>query len=113
MTDDQANRRAGLFFGLGAYLLWGVLPLYFKLLTMVPPIEIVANRIIWSLIFLGVLVMLWRRWGLIRAALGAGRVVLTLMLTAALIAANWLIYIWAVVNGHVLETSLGYYLNPL
>ena len=113
MTDEQTSRRAGLIFGLGAYLLWGVLPLYFKLLAIVPPIEIVANRILWSLIFLGVLVTLWRRWGAIRAAAGAGRIVLTLTLTAALIAANWLIYIWAVVHGHVLETSLGYYLNPL
>lgn len=113
MTLDQSNRRAGLIFGLGAYLLWGVLPLYFKLLTMVPPIEIVANRIIWSLIFLAVLVTLWRRWGAIRASVSSGRIVLILMLTAALIATNWLIYVWAVVRGHVLETSLGYYLNPL
>jgi chloramphenicol-sensitive protein RarD len=113
MTQDQSNRRAGLFYGLGAYLLWGVLPLYFKLLAMVPPIEIVANRILWSLIFLGILVTLWRRWGAIRAAISSGRVVLILMLTAALIATNWLIYVWAVVRGHVLETSLGYYLNPL
>lgn len=113
MSQDQSNRRAGLVFGLIAYLLWGVLPLYFKLLAMVPPIEIVANRIIWSLIFLGVLVTLWRRWGAIRAALSSGRILLVMMLTATLIAANWLIYVWAVVRGHVLETSLGYYLNPL
>ena len=113
MTDEHNHRRAGLGFGLGAYLVWGVLPLYFKLLKLVPPVEIVAHRILWSLILLALLVTLWRRWAAIRAALGAGRIVLTLMLTAALIAANWLIYIWAVVQGHVLETSLGYYLNPL
>jgi chloramphenicol-sensitive protein RarD len=113
MTDDLQQRRTGLLFGLGAYLAWGVLPLYFKLLTVVPAVEIVANRICWSLIFLCVLVTLWRRWGTIRAALAAGRVMLTLLLTALLIATNWLIYVWAVVNQHVLETSLGYYLNPL
>jgi chloramphenicol-sensitive protein RarD len=113
MSPDQSHRRAGVIFGLIAYLLWGVLPLYFKLLRVVPPIEIVANRIIWSLLFLAILVALWRRWGTIRAAFASGRVVLILMLTAALIATNWLIYVWAVVNGHVLETSLGYYLNPL
>ena len=113
MSPDQSNRRAGLVFGLVAYLIWGVLPLYFKLLAIVPPIEIVANRIIWSLILLAILVALWRRWASIRAALARPRVVLILILTAALIAANWLIYVWAVVNGHVLETSLGYYLNPL
>ncbi len=113
MTPDQSTRRAGFLLGLGAYLAWGVLPLYFKLLALVPPVEIVANRILWSLIFLGLLVTLWRRWGLIRAALSAGRILVTLTITAALIGTNWLIYIWAVVHGHVLETSLGYYLNPL
>src|SRR3954470_14777043 len=113
MTQDQSERRAGFGFGLGAYLLWGVLPLYFKLLAAVPPIEIVANRILWSLIFLAILVTLWRRWDGLRAAAGSGRIVLIMALTATLIAANWLIYVWAVVNDHVLETSLGYYLNPL
>src|SRR5436309_9497528 len=100
MSQDQGYRRAGLFFGLGAYLLWGVLPLYFKLLAMVPPIEIVANRIVWSLLFLGVLVTIRRRWAAIRAAISSGRIVLILLLTAALIATNWLIYVWAVVRGH-------------
>jgi chloramphenicol-sensitive protein RarD len=113
MSQDQGYRRAGLFFGLGAYLFWGVLPLYFKLLAIVPPIEIVANRILWSLIFLGILVTFRRRWSAIRAAISSGRIVLILLLTAALIATNWLVYVWAVVRGHVLETSLGYYLNPL
>src|SRR5436305_4276154 len=113
MTGDQGDRRAGFGFGLAAYLVWGVLPLYFKLLAAVPPIEIVANRILWSLIFLALLVTFWRRWTAVRAALGSGRILLVLALTATLIAANWLIYVWAVVQGHVLETSLGYYLNPL
>ena len=109
----QGNRRAGLWFGLGAYLLWGVLPLYFKLLKDVSPTEIVAHRILWSLVFLALLVWLWRRWPAIRAAASASRVMMTLAVTALLIAVNWLIYIWAVLNGHVLAGSLGYYLNPL
>jgi len=113
MTDDHGNRRAGLLFGLGAYLLWGFLPLYFKLLQGVASTEIVAHRILWSLVFLVLLVSLWRRWPAIRAALAASRVMMTLTVTALLIAANWLIYIWAVLNGHVLAGSLGYYLNPL
>lgn len=113
MGEAHSDRRAGLLFGLGAYLLWGVLPLYFKALVHVAPTEIVAHRILWSLIFLALLVTLWRRWSAIRAAVATGRVLLTLIVTALLIAVNWLVYIYAVVSGHVLEGSLGYYLNPL
>lgn len=111
--DAARDRRAGLIYGLSAYLLWGVLPLYFKALTHVSPGEILAHRIIWSLIFLGVLVTLWRRWTKVKAALASRRVFLTLVASALLIAVNWLVYIMAVVSGHVLEGSLGYYLNPL
>ena len=113
MADPHSSSRAGLTFGLGAYLLWGFLPLYFKLLTEVAPSEIVGHRIIWSLVFLAVLATLWRRWPGIRAAFATSRVLMTLTLTALLIGINWLIYIWAVINGHVLAGSLGYYLNPL
>jgi len=113
MTDEHRRSRAGLIFGLGAYTLWGFMPLYFKLLTPVSPTEIVAHRIVWSLLFLAGLVTLWRRWPAIRAAIGSARVMMILVVTAGLIAANWLIFIWAVVRGHVLEASLGYYLNPL
>ena len=104
-------RRAPL--GVGAYLLWGVLPLYFKLLTEVPPTEIVGHRIIWSVLFLAMLATIWRRWPAIRTAVTTSRVLMTLTVTAFLIAVNWLVYIYAVVNGHVLAGSLGYYLNPL
>ena len=113
MSDDGGMRRAGLLFGVGAYLLWGVMPLYFKLLTEVAPTEIVAHRILWSLVFLGLLASLSRRWSAIRAAASSGKVLTTLAITALLIAVNWLVYVYAVVSGHVLEGSLGYYLNPL
>lgn len=107
------RHRAGLYYGLGAYLAWGVMPLYFKALMHVRPGEILAHRILWSLVLLGGLVVLWRRWPRIRVALADRRVLLTLMATSALIAVNWLVYIIAIVTGHVLEGSLGYYLNPL
>lgn len=113
MTNDHARSRAGLFLGLGAYFLWGFLPLYFKLLANLLPTEIVAHRILWSLVFLAVLATVWKRWGTIREALRAPRVMAMLLATSVLIAGNWLVYIWAVLNGHVLEGSLGYYLNPL
>jgi chloramphenicol-sensitive protein RarD len=113
MSEDGSMRRAGLLYGVGAYLVWGVMPLYFKLLTEVAPTEIVAHRILWSLIFLGLLATVTRRWAAIRTAASSGRVLITLAITALLIAINWLVYVYAVVNGHVLEGSLGYYLNPL
>src|SRR5436305_12660693 len=109
MNQDHHDRRAGFGFGLGAYLVWGVLPLYFKQLAAVPPIEIVANRILWSLIFLALLVTPWRRRASVRAALAPVRILLILTLTAALIAVNWLLYVRAVVQRHGVETSLGYY----
>jgi chloramphenicol-sensitive protein RarD len=111
--ENRDTLRAGLLYGLGAYAIWGVLPLYFKLLADTAATEIVAHRIVWSLVFLVVLATLWRRWSGICAALTSRRVMAALLLTAALIAANWMIYIWAVINGHVLAGSLGYYLNPL
>lgn len=110
---EVQTRRAGLALGLGAYLLWGFLPLYFKALAHVDATEIVAHRILWSLLFLGALLTGFRRWPAVRTALGSRRVMLTLTASAALIGANWLIWVWAVNNGHVLAGSLGYYLNPL
>jgi chloramphenicol-sensitive protein RarD len=111
VTDNR--HRGGLVLGLGAYLLWGILPLYFKAVDHVGALEIVAHRIVWSLFFLAALVTWWKKWPGIRAALSTPRVVMTLALTACLIGVNWLVYIYAVVSGHVLEGSLGYYLNPL
>jgi chloramphenicol-sensitive protein RarD len=113
MTAEHMRTRAGLLLGLGAYVLWGVLPLYFKAIEGVAAAEIVAHRIVWSLIFLAALAILWRRLASIGAALRAPKLLATLGLTAILIAINWLVYIWAVLNGHVLAGSLGYYLNPL
>jgi chloramphenicol-sensitive protein RarD len=113
MTGSTDSRKGGIPLGLAAYAIWGFMPLYFKLLATVSPTEIVAHRILWSLVFLGVLATFWRRWGGIRAALGTRMVLFTLIVTACLIAINWLVYIHAIVSGQVLEASLGYYLNPL
>ncbi len=113
MAEDHSRRRAGLMLGVGAYLLWGVMPLYFKAIAEVAPTEIVAHRIVWSLVFLAALASLWRKWPAIRAAASTPQVLATLVVTALLIGINWLLFIYAVVSGHVLEASLGYYLNPL
>lgn len=114
IDPDAAQRhRAGLYYGLGAYFAWGVLPIYFKALSHVGAGEILAHRVVWSLVFLLALVTMFRRWGAIRIAIANRRVLLTLTATSVLIAINWLVYIIAVVTGHVLEGSLGYFLNPL
>ncbi len=113
MDAETRTRRTGFLLGLGAYATWGVLPIYFKAIDHVDAVEIVAHRVVWSLIFLAILATIARKWPGIQAALTTPRVLLTLLATSILIGANWLIWIWAVVSGHVLEGSLGYYLNPL
>lgn len=112
--DEAARRaRAGVGLGLGAYLMWGFLPLYFKAIDSVAPTETVAQRVLWSLILLAMLIVARRRWSALVAALRNPKAMRLLLVSALLIAGNWLLYIWAVVNDHVLETSLGYFLNPL
>ena len=113
MANDPARLRAGYLLGVGAYVLWGAMPLYFKALARVPATEIVAHRIVWSVLFLGLLATVSRRWPTIRAAFATPRVVMILVTTALLIGINWLVFIYSVVSAHMLEGSLGYYLNPL
>jgi chloramphenicol-sensitive protein RarD len=105
--------RKGVAFGLSAYLLWGFLPVYFKLLGEVLPTEVVAQRVLWSVLFLAGLIAARSRWLQLRTALADPRALGILAVSALLIGANWLIYIWAIGARHVLETSLGYFLNPL
>jgi chloramphenicol-sensitive protein RarD len=109
----ELEARKGVAFGLSAYLLWGFLPVYFKLLGDVAPTEVVAQRVVWSVLLLAGLIAAARRWPQLRAAFANPQALRILMLSALLIGANWLIYIWAIGARHVLETSLGYFLNPL
>ena len=104
--------RRGLALAVGAYAFWGVLPLYFHILTGVPALQVLAHRVVWSLILLVALVLALRRGGAMLAA-ARGKTLLLLIASAALIAINWLVYIWSVQHGHVLEASLGYFINPL
>ena len=114
-NPDPAVRsaRAGLLFGLAAYGIWGILPIYFKWLQAVPPIAIVAHRIVWSLLALALLVTLLKAWGEVRVAVRHRRTLALLTLSALLIGGNWLLYVYAINSGHILAGSLGYYLNPL
>jgi chloramphenicol-sensitive protein RarD len=105
--------RAGLLYGLAAYGLWGIMPIYFKWLKAVPSIDIVAHRIVWSLVALVVLVTVARAWDQVRAAVRDRKTLAILLLTSVLIGTNWLLYVYAINSGHILAGSLGYYLNPL
>jgi chloramphenicol-sensitive protein RarD len=107
------ERRAGIVAGLGAYGLWGVFPLYFPLLEPAGGVEIVAHRVLWSLLFVAVLLTVLRRWGQVVAVLHDRRSLLVLAAASVLIAANWLTFVYGVNSGHVVETSLGYFINPL
>ncbi|MFI5318369.1 MAG: EamA family transporter RarD [Myxococcota bacterium] len=104
---------AGVAAASAAYLLWGVLPAYWKLLGAVPPVEVLANRVLWSLLFTLALLGALGRLGDLRAALRSPRERLGLGAASVLIALNWGVFIWAVQAGRIVETSLGYYLNPL
>jgi chloramphenicol-sensitive protein RarD len=99
--------------GLTAYALWGLFPLYFPLLEPAGGLEIVAHRVLWSLLFVGILLTVVRRWSQVRALATDRRRLLVLAGAGLLIAVNWLVFVYGVNSGHVVETSLGYFINPL
>jgi chloramphenicol-sensitive protein RarD len=107
------ERRDGIAAGLSAYVLWGLFPLYFPLLEPAGGLEIVAHRVLWSLLSIALLITAVRRWSVVRAVVADRRALGVLAVAAVLIAANWTIFVVAVNDGHVVETSLGYFINPL
>ncbi|GEJ59076.1 EamA family transporter RarD [Anaeromyxobacter diazotrophicus] len=110
--DPSHRARRGFAAALAAYVAWGLFPLYFKSIRSVPPLEILSHRVVWSMVLLAGLVTWQRRWRELGTVFAGGRLPIYLASTT-LISANWLIYIWAVNTGHVLEASLGYFVNPL
>ncbi|MBB1515788.1 EamA family transporter RarD [Tessaracoccus sp. MC1679] len=107
------DNRAGLGYGLAAYILWGLFPLYFQFFGRSGALEVVAHRALWSLGFCLLLIALLRQWGLLRAALADRRTVAALALAGGLIVVNWTTYVFAVMTERTLETALGYFINPL
>jgi chloramphenicol-sensitive protein RarD len=105
--------RTGLAAAVAAFLMWGLFPLYWKLLAAVPALEVVAHRMVWGLVSVAIWVTLRGRWADARAVASRPATVLRLAGSGALISLNWLLYIWAVINDHVVEASLGYFINPL
>lgn len=103
--------KRGIAFGVGAYFLWGILPIYWKAIESVDSFEILAHRIVWSMVLLTGIIGIRRSWAQIRRLKASS--VVRLLIAGGLLTVNWATYIWAVNNGHIVESSLGYFINPL
>ncbi len=121
---SSGSTRGGLFYGLSAYLAWGLFPIYFKVVAglhehdptltrAISPWELLSHRIVWALPVLVLLIAWKKRWPEVLAIMRSPGTLLTLAITATLVGCNWLMYIWAVTSGHIVEASLGYFINPL
>jgi chloramphenicol-sensitive protein RarD len=108
-----SKNKLGLLFGVSAYSLWGAFPLYWPLLEPANPLEIVSHRAVWTLVFCFIVLAATRALSSTLSTLKRPEIVVKLFLSSLLISINWLVYIWATNNGHVVEASLGYYINPL
>ncbi|MGZ3215523.1 EamA family transporter RarD [Paracoccus sp. T5] len=109
----QTDSPKGLLYAIAAYGLWGFLPIFMKALAHVPPAEVIAHRVLWSLP-IAAAVLIWQgRAAEVRQALRQPRLLAMAALTAMLISVNWLIYVWSIANDHALDAALGYYINPL
>jgi chloramphenicol-sensitive protein RarD len=113
LSDDDRRTRSGIAVGLLCYVLWGFLPLLFDLLKAAGSVTIVADRTIWSLLLVGAILLISGRTAEVKAALRDGRTLRSMAISTVLLASNWLIYVWAVDAGQVLQGSLGYFINPL
>lgn len=111
--NPKLNPHLGLISALTAFLLWGSLPLYWKLLEEVPALEVLCHRMVWSSVFLFTILLITKRLGPALQIYKNKKLFFTLVLTGILIACNWLTYIYAVLSGKVIEASLGYFINPL
>ncbi|WP_329456253.1 EamA family transporter RarD [Streptomyces sp. NBC_01497] len=113
MKTDKEQQRSGLLYGFGAYGIWGLVPLYWPLLKPAGAMEVLAHRMVWSLGVVAIALAFTRRWAWIGELVRQPRRVGLLVLSATTITINWGVYIWAVDSGHVVEASLGYFINPL
>ncbi|OWQ87632.1 protein RarD [Roseateles aquatilis] len=111
--DPHAHARTGMVYAALAYIAWGLFPLYFKRLVGVDALEVIAHRTLWSLVFVALVLAGLRRWAWLGPVLRSPKLLATCALSALLLSTNWLIYVWAVQHGHIVEASLGYFINPL
>jgi chloramphenicol-sensitive protein RarD len=105
--------QSGVLYAALAYLAWGLFPLYFKQLSAIPALEVVMHRTFWCMVLLMVILAVRRQWAWLAAVWRSPKVLGAFALSAVLLGVNWLVYVWAVQNGHVLDASLGYFILPL
>lgn len=110
---DLSETHLGVIYAFSAYLLWGVSPLYFKHLEFLPAFEMLSHRIIWSVLFIAIILTLVRGWFRFFELLKSPKILLFLFISTLLVSSNWLVFIWAISNAHMLDASLGYFINPL
>lgn len=113
MTDDAVRAKQGVLFALAAYTFWGIAPIYFKLVKQVPPFEILAHRIIWAFVLVLILIIAMRRMDRILPIVRSPKLIIRLTIATFLLGGNWFLFIWAINTDHLLDASLGYYINPL
>ena len=113
MSKQASAAQVGVICAIAAYSMWGVAPVYFKQLMVLPAAEILMHRVIWSVVLLVGLIAALKQWPKVGAALRNKRVMQILFVAGLLLGANWLLFIWAINNDHILDASLGYYINPL
>lgn len=117
MGSQTAEQKQGIIYAAGAYTMWGVLPIYWKWVEEVPADEILAHRIVWAFVFMLLVLGVTKRFrqfgGELVALFKRPKLLMSLTIASILISGNWFVYIWAVNHNHVIEASLGYYINPL
>ena len=113
MSQQEEDARDGVFAGLAAYLIWGFLPVYFKIVSDIDPLEVLSHRVIWSIPFGALILQFRHQWPEVARALSHRETLGWLLVSALLIGMNWFVYIWAIQDERIFETSLGYYINPL
>lgn len=113
MTDEAVRAKQGVIFALAAYTFWGIAPVYFKLVKQVPAFEILAHRIIWAFVLVLILIIAMRRMDRILPIVRSPKLIIRLTIATLLLGGNWFLFIWAINTDHLLDASLGYYINPL
>ncbi len=109
----MTQQKQGVFFALAAFLMWGLAPIYFKEIDHIAALEILMHRVVWSCVLLVVIILVIKQWHKVKTVLLNTKLMLGLVVTSLLLGFNWGLFIWAVNNDHILDASLGYYINPL